>query len=107
MRDRNPRLPPDAKEGGGWRASGDEVLRVSFGELVWLQNKACKGVREVRRDGGGRLEGEREYGGHRRWRIFTGNARRDCGVRRSISAALGHDSERRGGGNEEEVTGYL
>jgi hypothetical protein len=26
----------------------------------------------VRRDGGGRLEGVREYGGHRRWRILPG-----------------------------------
>jgi hypothetical protein len=26
----------------------------------------------VRRDGGGRLEGKRECGGHRRWRILPG-----------------------------------
>jgi hypothetical protein len=38
---------------------------------------------------------------------FTADVRRDCGVRRSISAALGHDSERKRRGNEEEPTGYL
>jgi hypothetical protein len=49
-------LLPDVKEGGGWRASGDEVLRVSSRELVWLQNKARKGsgrcvsARERKRD---------------------------------------------------------
>jgi hypothetical protein len=41
-------LLPDVKEGDGWRASGDEVLRVSSGELGWLQNKARKRVRGMR-----------------------------------------------------------
>jgi hypothetical protein len=41
-------LLPDVKEGDGWRASGDEALRVSSEELVWLQKKVQKGVREVR-----------------------------------------------------------
>jgi hypothetical protein len=48
MRGRFPRLLPDVKEGDGWRASGDEVLRVSSGELGWLQNKARKRVRGMR-----------------------------------------------------------
>jgi hypothetical protein len=70
MRGRFPRLLPGEDEGDGWRASGDEALRVSSEELVWLQNKARKGVREVRRDGGGGLEGKRVQGVRRRWRIL-------------------------------------
>jgi hypothetical protein len=49
-------LLPDVKEGDGWRASGDEVLRVSSGELGWLQNKARKRVRGMRQVEGKCLE---------------------------------------------------
>jgi hypothetical protein len=49
--------------------AGDAGASGDHRELDWLQNKARKGVREVRRDGGEGLEGVREYGGHRRWRI--------------------------------------
>jgi hypothetical protein len=59
-------LLPDVKEGGGWRASGDEVLRVSSGELVWLQNKAREGVREVR-ECKGKKEGPVSSRGALRW----------------------------------------
>jgi hypothetical protein len=38
---------------------------------------------------------------------FTGDVRRDCGVRRSISAALGHDSEREVGGKAEGSGGFI
>jgi hypothetical protein len=70
MRDRNPRLLPGEDEGDGWRASGDEALRVSSEELVWLQGKVRKRVREVRRDGGGSLEGKRVHGVRRCGRIL-------------------------------------
>jgi hypothetical protein len=43
MCDQNLRLLPDEDEGGGWRASGGEALRVSSEELVRLQRKARKG----------------------------------------------------------------
>jgi hypothetical protein len=49
-------LLPEVKEGGGWRASGDEALRVSSGELVWLQKKVRKGVRGMRQVERRRLE---------------------------------------------------
>jgi hypothetical protein len=41
-------LLPGEDEGDDWRAPGDEVLRVSSEELVWLQRRVRKGVREVR-----------------------------------------------------------
>jgi hypothetical protein len=49
-------LLPEVKEGGGWRASGDEALRVSSEELVWLQKKVRKGVRGMRQVERRRLE---------------------------------------------------
>jgi hypothetical protein len=52
--------------------AGDAGASGDHRGLVRLQNRARKRVREVRRDGGGRLEGVREYGGHRRWRILPG-----------------------------------
>jgi hypothetical protein len=36
-------LLPDVKEGGDWRASGDEVLRVSFGCSFGCRIRHVKG----------------------------------------------------------------
>jgi hypothetical protein len=69
MRDQNLRLLPDVKEGGDWSSDGRRCSSVEDVHVDLLQSGNRGGVREVRRDGGGRLEGVREYGGHRRWRI--------------------------------------
>jgi hypothetical protein len=50
--------------------AGDAGASDDHRELVRLQNMARKGVREVRRDGGGGLEGKRVHGVRRRWRIL-------------------------------------
>jgi hypothetical protein len=50
--------------------AGDAGASGDHRELVRLQNKARKGVREVRRDGGGGLEEKRVHGVRRRWRIL-------------------------------------
>jgi hypothetical protein len=56
------------KEGDGWRAADDEVLRVSSGELGWLQSKARKRVRGMRQVERRCLEEWGGVRGHRRQR---------------------------------------
>jgi hypothetical protein len=53
-------------------ARGDDVLRESSGELDWLQNKARKGVRGMRRFEAKRVEVRGGARAHRRWRILPG-----------------------------------
>jgi hypothetical protein len=61
-----------ARPESGWRSLGGRELRELDDGVDLLQLNRGKGVREVRRDGGGRLGGKGEHGAHRRWRILPG-----------------------------------
>jgi hypothetical protein len=62
---RNPRLLPDEDEGDGWRASGDEALRVITGSSFGCKERHEKGQGGA--PGRGEMSG-RGWGarGHRR-----------------------------------------